>query len=38
MHLKTIVQQSGFTEEVVAPLLTEANGFRKNQQGWFSNI
>lgn len=38
MHLKTIVQQSGFTEEVVSPLLTEANGFRKNQQGWFSNI
>jgi beta-phosphoglucomutase-like phosphatase (HAD superfamily) len=38
MHLKTIVQQSGLTEEVVAPLLTEANGFRKNQQGWFSNI
>lgn len=38
MHLKTIVQQSGLTEEIVAPLLTEANGFRKNQQGWFSNI
>jgi len=38
MHLKTIVQQTGFTEEVVSPLLTEANGFRKNQQGWFSNI
>jgi len=38
MHLKTIVQQTGFTEESVSPLLTEANGFRKNQQGWFSNI
>jgi hypothetical protein len=38
MHLKTIVQQTGFTEDVVSPLLTEVNGFRKNQQGWFSNI
>jgi hypothetical protein len=38
MQLKTIGQQAGIAEEVIAPLLTEANGFTKNQQGWFSLV
>ncbi len=37
-QMKTIVQKSGISEDVIAPLLTEANGFTKNQQGWFSKI
>ena len=38
MQLKTIGQKTGISEEVIAPLLTEANGFTKNQQGWFSLV
>lgn len=38
MQLKTIGQQIGIAEEIIAPLLTEANGFTKNQQGWFSLV
>lgn len=38
LQLKTILSQTGLTEEAVVPVLTEANGFKKNQQGWFSNI
>lgn len=38
LQLKTILAQTGLTEEAVVPMLTEANGFKKNQQGWFSII
>lgn len=34
-RLADIVEKSGLTEEVVSALLTEANGFFKNQQGWY---
>lgn len=35
LQLKTIVRESGISEDVFSPLLTEANGFKKSQ-GWFS--
>ena len=38
LQLKTLVQQTGISEDVLVPLLTEENGFSKNQQGWFSLI
>jgi len=38
LQLKTILSQTGLTEEAVIPVLTEANGFKKNQQGWYSNV
>lgn len=34
-QLKTILLKTGLTEDVVGPVLTEANGIRKNQQGWY---
>lgn len=34
-RLDDIVSQSGLTEDVVKAVLTEANGFKKNQQGWW---
>ncbi len=38
LQLKTILSQTGLTEEAVIPMLTEANGFKRNQQGWYSNV
>jgi hypothetical protein len=38
LQLKTILSQTGLTEEAVIPVLTEANGFKRNQQGWYSNV
>ena len=38
LQLKTILSQTGLTEEAVTPVLTEANGFKRNQQGWYSNV
>jgi hypothetical protein len=37
-RLETILLQTGLTEDVVTPVLTEANGFRRNQQGWWGLI
>lgn len=37
-RLETILMQTGLTEEVVTPVLTEANGLRRNQQGWWGLI
>lgn len=37
-RLADIVEKSGLTEEVVSALLTEANGFYKNQQGWYGTV
>ena len=37
-QLKTILLETGLTEDVVAPVMTEANGIRKNQQGWYGLI
>lgn len=38
LQLKTILSQTGLTEEAVIPVLTEANGFKRNQQGWYSIV
>ncbi len=37
-RLADVVEKSGLTEEVVSALLTEANGFYKNQQGWYGTV
>lgn len=37
-RLADVVEKSGLTEEVVSSLLTEANGFYKNQQGWYGTV
>ena len=37
-RLETILMQTGLTEDVVTPVLTEANGLRRNQQGWWGLI
>lgn len=38
LQLKTILTQTGLTEEAVVPVLTKENGFTRNQQGWYSNV
>ena len=38
LRLNDIVEQSGVSEDIVSSVLTESNGFRKNQQGWWGLI
>lgn len=37
-RLDDIVEHTGLTEEAVSAVLTEENGFHKNQQGWWGII
>lgn len=37
-RLKDLLEKTGLTEEVVSPVLTEANGFYVNQQGWYGLV
>jgi len=37
-RLDDIVEHTGLTEESVSAVLTEENGFHKNQQGWWGII
>ena len=37
-RIDDIVERTGLTEEVVVAALTEANGFQKNQQGWWKVV
>jgi len=37
-RIDDIVEDTGLTEDVVVAALTEANGFQKNQQGWWKVV
>lgn len=37
-RIDDIVERTGLTEDVVVAALTEANGFQKNQQGWWKVV
>lgn len=37
-RLKDLLEKTGLTEEVVSPVLIEANGFYVNQQGWYGLV
>ena len=37
-RIDDICEDTGLTEEVVVAALTEANGFQKNQQGWWKVV
>lgn len=37
-HIKSLVEATGSTEEELIAVLTEANGFHKNQQGWWGCV
>ena len=37
-RIDDIVERTGLTEDVVVSALTEANGFQKNQQGWWKVV
>lgn len=37
-RLKDLLEKTGLTEEVVSLVLTEANGFYVNQQGWYGLV
>lgn len=37
-RIDDIVERTGLTEDVVVAAMTEANGFQKNQQGWWKVV